>query len=285
MPQHDANKTRQTEAGIILVNVLLVIALASSILFVMIRTMEQDLSKVQLMSFAAQARALALAGEASARVVLRRDKKEAPQSDHFKEPWAQIQQQEIKLPQGRFSLVVEDVQGRFNINNLASGQLQYFQAFKRLLEHLELQSSIAKLITVDLVRNGPLSNLSQLKRMGLDRVTLEKLTPFIAVLPTLTKININTAPAKLLGAMINNTTTAQLLVNLRDRQGFLDRKDLQRSGVILPVTAGFVSDHFEVTTKVKVGDFNYSLISLLQRKSRFGAVSVNVLQRQLGVAR
>ena len=94
---------RRDREGMILLNVLLVMAVASVAVLVMIVAQDIQVQRGTRLRDAAQASAYARAGELSAVTVLRRDALTAAASDNLTEPWAQIGQEAIAVPGGRFS--------------------------------------------------------------------------------------------------------------------------------------------------------------------------------------
>lgn len=67
-------------------------------------------------------------------------------------------------------------------------------------------------------------SVSQLSWLGVDAASLELLSPYIVVLPIVTPVNVNTASAEVLVAVIpgNDHATAERLLQVRQRAPFSD---------------------------------------------------------------
>lgn len=112
---------RADRQGMILLNVLIVVAIAAAAVTVMIVAQDIEVRRSIRLHDAAQAQAYGRAGELSAIVALRRDALTAPTIDTMSEPWAQIGQQAIAIPGGEFALSIVDEQARFNVNAVTQG--------------------------------------------------------------------------------------------------------------------------------------------------------------------
>ena len=177
-----------------------------------------------------------MGSEAWAVSVLARDRRESV-SDHSAESWNNLGQG-VAIEHGTLSTAIEDMQGRFNLNNLlpestaltaqeSNQQVQrvWTQAFRRLLASLglnpDLSDAVLDWLDVDQdvrgssgaedsdylsmdppyrAANRQFSDISELLQVkGFDPDILQTLAPYIAALPvTNTRININTAPAGVL---------------------------------------------------------------------------------------
>jgi general secretion pathway protein K len=183
-----------------------------------------------------QAWQMVTGSEAWAISVLARDSRES-KSDHPAESWSNLGQG-VKVEHGDLSTAIEDMQGRFNLNNLATESVAalpsaankpeakvWTEAFKRLLISLELNPDLSDAVLdwLDLdqnvrgssgaedadylsltppyrAANRAFSDISELQYVkGFDQKTIAILAPFISALPaTDVRININTAPAAIL---------------------------------------------------------------------------------------
>ena len=88
-----------------------------------------------------QAYQLAIASESWAGKVLERDKVDT-ENDHLLEAWNALEGQ-VQVEEAQLATAVIDLQGRFNLNNLA-GDASWFEAYKRLLRVLELDEALAE---------------------------------------------------------------------------------------------------------------------------------------------
>jgi general secretion pathway protein K len=272
---------RNTETGVILINVLVILALTSAVLLVMVRTSDLSIARAQVFSDAAQGLALIEGAEASAIVALRRDMMEAPEADHLGEAWVKVGQSETRIEAGTFALQITDAQSRFNLNSLAGSGVVGQQILTRIVARLKLPEDTAARILSRLAQDNLLRSLDQLiPEAGLAPETLDSLRGLVTLLPGRLDINLNTASPDLIFALTDNPVQARILINIRDRRGYLTTKDFVAANVILPAGTGFASQYFEVTTRVTVGQTSQSMHSLLRRyQNGAGLPDVAVIAR------
>ncbi len=277
---------RSGEAGVVLINVLVILALTASVVFAMVSLSELSITRSQRFSAAAQAQALISAGEASAITALRRDLRDAGQSDHLAEPWAQAGQEPVAIEGGRFALRIEDAQAQFNLNNLRGSGTLGLQMLERLVSAVALPPDVTARIASRMAQPAPLERLSDLvAEAGLTPDEVGLLAGLITVLPGSTPVNINTAPPALLAALADNPVQARQLESIRSRNGFLTPADVAAVQAILPPGAGYASRFYWVTVTVEVDQTTQSLRGLLQRRQGAGgAPVVVVIERDRAVA-
>ncbi len=215
--------------GVALIIALVVVALAT-MLATRIGT-EGALDQRRGATLLAQEQAfqVALGAEAWAIEILRADA-ESSKRDSLDEAWA-MPLPPIPIEGGTVEGRLEDLQGRFNLNNLitASGTKNSatFAVFQRLLARLQLEPKWASLlvdwIDADTVADGidgaedgyytglsppyrppnrPITSTSELLALpgfGIERY--RKLEPFVAALPVGTALNVCTAPGEVLDAL------------------------------------------------------------------------------------
>ena len=257
---------RDKDAGVILINVLVILALTSAVLLVMVRTSDLSIARAQVFSDAAQGLALIQGAEASAIAALRRDMVTAPEADHLREDWTSVAQTEAQIGTGTFAVEIADAQSRFNLNSLSGSGVVGPQILTRIVARLKLPDDTAPRILARLAQPRPLTSLGQLvPEAGLSRETLASLRGLITLLPGRQDINLNTAPPDLILALTDNPVQARVLIALRNRKGYLTTGDFAAANVILPAGTGFTSRHFEMITRVTVGQTSQSLHSLLRR--------------------
>jgi general secretion pathway protein K len=148
-----------------------------------------------------------------------------------------------------------DAQSRFNLTNLATAGVRSetnVAAFKKLLTQLRLDPGLAT-TAAQFVAAGqtPISAsptngtapvaVAPVKQMrtieledlldvdGFTPEAIEKLRKYVVVLPEFTKVNVNTASAEVISAMMPNMslTEAQTLVTQRDRTPWRDMNNFQ----------------------------------------------------------
>ena len=276
---------RGSDDGIVLVNVLVVLAIAAGIVALMLTAQDRAIDRARQAANLAQARALALGAEASVMVALRRDMIEAPEADHLGEPWAGALQQEVVLETGRFAVSVEDANARYDVNRLSERRIADVQAFSRIAAAAGLEGSAIARIVSGLARRGPVSDVRQLTELGVPEVELALLAPHVmALVPPEGAVNLNTAGPLVLGALLGDPQAAGRLARLRAERGFLEASDLARAGVALPPGSGFTSDAWDVTAVAEVDGAVAELRSRLRRDARGDAPVVTAQWRRLGAA-
>ncbi|MGQ0567680.1 MAG: general secretion pathway protein GspK [Gemmobacter sp.] len=265
---------RQTDSGVVLINVLVVLALASAVLVGMIRVSDLAIARSQTFLDAARAEALIAGGEASAVAVLLRDMAEAPGADHAGEPWAAIVQDEIAVEGGTFALTLADAQARFDLNSLRGMGGIGPQVLARVAERIGLPPDAADRIAARMARGTPLRRLDDLRaEAGLTVDQVGDLAGLVTLLPVPGDVNINTAPDDLLFALADNPVQARGLVALRRLKGRLTPEDMTAVQLVLLPGIGYASRLFEVRVTARIGAVEITGGSLLLR--RIGAAGGN----------
>jgi general secretion pathway protein K len=254
--------------GMILLNVLLMVAIAAAAVTVMIAAQDIQIQRTGRMQDAAQAQAFVRAGELSAVVALRRDLITAPDRDHPGEPWAAVAQGQVSIPRGTFALSVEDEQARFNLNLLAAGDPIAFNVFASLCQAAGVSAEGAQTIATVVAGVGPLRDEGQLRTAGVDPLDLERLRPLAVLLPPDARLNLNSADPRLLEIVTRDPAVAREIVARRAGEG-LGPGDLP--GLAVPSFVGVTSDHYQVRTRVRVGNVTREVTSRLTRLKPEGA--------------
>jgi general secretion pathway protein K len=167
-------------------------------------------------------------------------------ADHLGEPWAvPLAETRLNEADGRepvyLSGEIRDEQARFNLRNLAAAagpDAAEIEVLERLLGVLGLRAALAAAIAQRVVQGLPgeaggesalgLTSVDDLLGVaGIDAAAVERLRPFVTILPQATPVNANTAPAEVLAARIANLSLADArrLTASRDRAHFRDRAD------------------------------------------------------------
>jgi general secretion pathway protein K len=254
--------TRNSEDGVILINVLVILALSSTVLFAMLRLSDTGITRSQRFSEAAQGLALIDGAEATAIAALRRDLRDAPQTDHPGEDWAAIAQQDIAIAGGRFSLAITDATGKFNLMNLTQAAPGEVELFQRILTQLDLPQTTAASILAAIPR---LTSLQDLAAAGLSPDDIARLETLVTILPKPTPINLNSMPDEMFTVLAGNPVQARLLLGIRARQGQLSPTDLLNAGLVPAAQVGVTSAYFTTTTTVTIGSTTQTRHSLLAR--------------------
>ena len=307
------------QQGVALITVLLVVAIVTVVAAGMIARQQLTIRSSTNQLAARQAWHYALGSEALAQAMLRRDLQQSdgdPREsvDHLQEAWAR-KIAPFDVEQGRISLQIEDLAGRFNLNSLVSNQQTNtvaLQRFRRLLLRLEIDPLFADRLVDWLDENqqptggsGAEDNqylLLQPAYRTADRALLDvaelrllldfserdyrRLLPYVSALPADTPLNVNTASALLLSILADTLTAelAQQLVLARGENGYTNLSvflgqpalaGLAVQGIDLAVDSKF----FQARSEVLLGERRRVLVSVLKRESNG---QVLVLQRDLG---
>ena len=244
------------QRGAALIMALLVVALATTLSSMMLWRQDVWLRQVETQRNLAQARLIAGAGIAWARAVLAYDARTSS-FDHAGEAWA------IKVPPssvegGEIGGEVTDEHARWNLNNLLAGDggsnVQEQEVFRRLLRLLQLPPVLASTLADWLDKdsdtspdgaedayylalsppyrsaNRALSDVDGLRRVrGFDADVVERLRPHVTALPGYHRVNVNTAGAMVLAALVPDLSLAEVqeLVVLRKNIPFRDFVDFR----------------------------------------------------------
>ncbi|RSV26383.1 type II secretion system protein GspK [Sphingomonas sp. ABOLH] len=266
----------EREQGMILVNVLMFVAIASGLVLLMINREEVALDRSIRSREAARALAIVRGGELSALSALQRDARVAPEADYPGEPWGAISENGIAIEGGRFDLAIADAEGRFNVNSVRRELDPIPQLlFLRIAKAAGIEEAKAVAAIALIRERGPVQDLRPLA-VFLPPEQAQLLARMVTALPGDTAINLNAATPELM-AVLFDPDKAGRLVAIRNRQGYLSKDDLTREDVTLPGGTRFKSDHFWVRTRATIGGTVQQGATLIQRVERKeGAQSVPV---------
>lgn len=247
---------------------------------------------------ARQARQLVHAAAMSAAVLIAQDD---PRVDHRGEAWARSLPA-MAIDGATISALLTDEQAKFNVNNLADshGTSEVdLAAFRRLLARVGLPESLADAV-LDWIDTdgevtdpqgaedayyagreppyraanreiGEIGELLLVKGFTADR--LRRLEPYLTALPGATRVNVNSASAELLAALLPgiSLSTAQAIVAARDKEPYGSKLEFTRR---LPVSAAQAasdlldvrSDYFAVRGTVRAGRISAGYRGLVGRE-------------------
>jgi general secretion pathway protein K len=197
------------QRGIALISVLLVMSLALLITGGLLRSHHLSLQSSGQQLQQIQLRQFALGGETWALMLLRDALQDGEKPVERIQDWTAMTPG-FEVEDAQIRIDIDDLAGRFNLNALLrQGQVDQvtLNRWARLLELLELPP-------LQLSQVGPLWELSQLRLLpDIDAHLLQRLEPWVTLLPTDTALNINTAPALLLRTLGEvDAATANALV-------------------------------------------------------------------------
>lgn len=284
------------ERGVALVTALVVVALVTTLAASISFGQQLWLRQAQNQRDRAQALAVEQGAIEWAAIILKRD---GGNTDHLGEDWAQPLPP-LPAEGGVVQGTIRDAQGRFNLNSLRRNDLPSandITVFRRLLSALGLDPGLtdALIAWIDPPRPGgaddieylagkppyraanrPLESVEELRLVrGFDAEAVAKLRPYVTALREPTAINVNTAPAMVLSALLNlPLSEAERLVQARDaKKGGLgkdqDLADLLPQGMALPGQGlfGFQTEYFEVRIASQFGRVTRRTEALLRRAS------------------
>lgn len=269
---------RGARRGMVLLNVLIVVAISAAAVTVMIVAQDIQVRRTIRLHDAAQAQSYARAGELSAITALRRDALTAPDIDVATEPWAQIGQTAVAIPNGGFALSIADEQARFNVNVLVKGEPIPAGALLEIARLAGVSRETVSAIELALTLLGPLRDDSPLRAAGVNPADLDRLAPYVVFLPPDAKLNVNTADPELLEMVLRDPLTVRRVLDRR-AQGGLSTEEATALGA--GGLFGASSSHFRVTTDVRVGEIRRLTVSRVSRSEDAGGrPRVTVTQRR-----
>lgn len=280
-------KTRQR--GVAIVLAMGVVAMATLAVTAMLVAQSTWARQVELGADHVQAQLVIQAGLDWARAVLGDDRRNGL-VDHLGEPWA-LRLPPIPVENGSVSGHIEDQQSRFNLNNLLgarrdrAGEVVHF---RRLLFVLGLRPDLADVLVAWMDRDGGAGDTAVPARAsvralvdatdlalvpGFDAAARTRLLPFVTALPRSTPVNVNTASAEVLHAVIDGLSLegARVLVAQRERIYFRDFADFfgrLPPGLVVPNDSVAVgSDYFLAAMVARRGEAEAQGSALLVRKA------------------
>lgn len=255
------------EAGMILVNVLLIVAIASAAVLLLINREQLALDGALRMREAARAMAVARGGELSAITALSRDAAEAPSVDHRGEGWARIEDRGRAIDGGRFDLVVADAESRFNINLLRTGEASAVILFQQLAREAGLDDDRIIEAMIYVRTYGPITDLRPLRQAGIAPEAADRLSRLVTALPGRTTINLNAATPEVMLQIFREPAKVARLLAIRERQGYLSLKELADEQLAMPAGTSFRSGSFWVRARVTIGGTSQQVATLIQRRA------------------
>jgi general secretion pathway protein K len=208
------------------------------------------------------------------RVILRLDGR-TPGADHLGEPWAtQLQEASLSslLAQDRNNTVdsapeaylrgsIRDAQSRYNLRNLIDGNHKIVEAELAALKRL-CESAAVPPETADLIAKGLQAawkpdtdsdadaavephTVAQLAWLGLDAATLQRLAPFVVLLPEATPVNINTASPEVIAGVLAGLD-ASSAKRIEQRRPF---KTLEEARPHIPTDVAIDSKRIDVASR------------------------------------
>lgn len=283
----------RAERGTAVVMAMLVVAVAATLVSgafwrqsVVVRQVENELAY-------AQAKWLIRGAIDWAGVILREDARTSS-VDHLGEPWAvPLADTQLNRDDGRdpvyLSGGIRDEQAKFNLRNLAGPEgvnPRELAVLRRLLVLVGASEGLAAPVAERVLSAVPGGNGRKQAALGLASIddllglegvgaaVIERLRPFVTVLPQPTPVNANTAPAEVLAARFEDLSLADArrVTASRDRAHFRDRTDVLSRIRELKLKAGdseiaVATRFFSVDGTVSYGRARLHAQALLRREA------------------
>jgi len=299
---HDARRHRGRQRGVALITAVLMVALATILAVDVGFRGFLDQRRSGTLLAMDQALQVALGAEAWAADFLKKDLQDS-QTDHLGEIWARPLPP-LPIDGGSVEGRLEDMQGRFNLNNLVNpdgtSNPEAVKQLERLFAMLEIEpawaSAVADWVDADtqpgfpdgaedsvytgqspphLAANMPVTRVSEIMVLpGFGAERYLRVRPYLSALPVGTPLNVCTAPGMVLDALSEGSRefglNPQDLETRRKDACFPTLEDLR--GALgdaayneLKNSLTESSNYFRATAWVTIGTTQFTLYSLLAR--------------------
>ncbi|KQW90364.1 hypothetical protein ASC94_21320 [Massilia sp. Root418] len=312
MPRQVRQVRRQRQAGVAVITALLLTTLAVTIVASLFWQQQVQVRSMENQRLHLQTKWIMRGALDWARLILQQDGISNPTVTTETGPWATplaetrlddyVERERVANEKfdATLSGQITDAQARYNLANLGAKGVPdaaQVQVFRRLLQHLQLNPSLAQSLAEEVARsqaptaaaadgtggagagaaaggglagsnNGTRREPLELIRVedllsvtGFTPPMIEKLRDFVIVLPGVTPVNVNTAPAEVLAALVENCSVSQgaTMVQFRRRTPFNSEADFKsylatQTSQQLPqgVSVSVKSDHFLVLSRVRL---------------------------------
>lgn len=276
------NSPRQRGAA--LITVMLIVSISTVIITALLLRQQLDIKRTSNVVLKMQAYQYALAAEELARQLL------AVNTDvtyYGQEALAK----DIGFDADNATIVlnIEDLQARFNINNLTGSAIAPVSDFQQLLAILNIPKSVAGSVVALLNSNTegttvkPVDNPSIIREIdGLSADNYQLLLPLLTALPENgTVLNVNTASDTLLKLYIADTNLYSRFTSIKAATGFATASQLEAIGMNT-TGMGATSNYFRARILIKYGNNFLTMQSILKRSTNAaGTVIFQCLSRDM----
>ncbi|SEH04819.1 type II secretion system minor pseudopilin GspK [Candidatus Venteria ishoeyi] len=290
------------QRGVALLTALLIVTLATMIAVSILSRNHLEIRRTSNILSRNQAWLYALGAESWAVSILQRDKNAY---DYMGETWA-FQLPQTPVPGGELGGTLEDLQGRFNLNNLQTINKKVneksLKHFQRLLKFLDLPTSIADEVIdwIDtdsynrpsgaedleyLLQNPPYRSANQLFHSpselrllaSVDDAVYQTLLPHITALPEITSINVNTTTLPVLNSLIPELSEDEVkkLLLVGKQKGFKTMGQLRQRPELKDLEfdqtqLGVISHYFLLKAHARMNSVDIHLNSVIRRHKQQG---------------
>lgn len=306
---------RHRQRGVALLTVMFIMMLLTTLAVYLVEDDQLAIRRVSNQQEAEQGFHTAVYAEQWARKMLEADIRDND-TDHPGEEWDVEEPEPAADDAGELEIRVVDLQGRFNLNNLATGDEEWHAAFQRLLGVLQLDpglaDALADWVDSDIDRRGHsgaeddvytreeppyrtanrlVADVGELARVhGFTEEAVEALRPHVAALPaTGVRINVNTATPEVLESLSSQPVNAKSLIDNRGEEGYPSTEAFLRhvelageAGVTAEPLISVTSEYFEVRSEVDLGRYPTVLYSVIERPA--ATRQAKVIQRRRGIS-
>jgi general secretion pathway protein K len=304
------------QRGVALITAIVLVAIATMLAVHVGTRAALDLRRTAGLAALDQGWHVALGAEAWAAEVLRDDFEDNPDIDHLGEAWARPLPG-LPIDGGEVRGALEDMQGRFNLNNLLDDNGEpddvSIRRLERLLLRVGAQPRWARIMADWLdqdtmpgipegaedgtylsqnppyrAANGLVATTTEMMALpGMTREEFERIRPYVAALRAGTKINVCTAKAPVLAALVESGTDFgdPELLQANRRDGCYPTMEFLKASLDLAARqeldkiAAETSDWFRVVTAVRIGTSELTLYSLIERN---GSTAIRTVLRSTG---
>jgi general secretion pathway protein K len=290
------------QRGLALIIAMLIAALAAAVAVSVSTAQSQWLAQVDHRRDQVEAQSIALAGIQWARAIVDAD---ARGIDYLGEPWA-LPLPATPVENGEVEGRIVDAQAMLNVNDLAGAEHGALERrrFARLFAALGIPdttlASVVDWVDADdvpqqggaedawyagqadasLAANAPATRIEELALVrGMTAPALARIAPFVTSLPPDTPVNVNTAPAEVLAALLDGIDSGALaaLVASRSEHPFASPDDFRGrlpSGVsvIDPALVSVSTGYFLVMVRARQGETIAQARALIRRGGTSSAI-------------
>lgn len=298
---------KQKQRGVAVLMAVLVVAIGTVLAVNIMWEATLNIRRTESALAADQALLYLQGAEAWAGDILAQDLADSQEHDHLGEDWATALQP-LPIEGGTIVGRLEDLQGRFNLNNLLDPLA--FAQFERMLRLLDLDPQLAHVVVDWLdsdntthfpvgaeddtytgitppyfAANTAITTPSELMAMqGFDRESYTALAPYVAALPRGTDINVNTASNVVLASLSDDISLPVADSLIEERAG-VEFPDIDRTfeGLVeadMLSRIDGVTSYFLLTVTVTLGTNQLTMRSVLRRDE---SGSTRAVFRSLGV--
>lgn len=308
-----SRRAHKRQEGIVIIMALFIVAIVSAMAVTMMARLSRDTRQTTMLVRNTDSENYATGSIAWAMDKLRNDIVNKKQSELTDVLPARSPEQDVN---GYLvSSTIDDLQSRFNLNNLADKKAQIqFSRLLRLTVPQLTQEQVATIVkaTIDWITpssqqgeldkyymslpnpyrsaHRPMANASELRLVkGMTPAIYNAIQPYIVALPGATKINLQTAPALVLASLSDKVSLqdAQAIIQLRSDKPLNDNPksyelDVFQSGRFPLEDIVVESQYFLVETKVSIDDERILIYTLLNREGKNGKATISILSQTKG---